>query len=684
MTQAEHNGGYQEPQAPIDAIGGPFLHETRSFIEDDAAPAVNPIAVLLRLLRGRWALTIGLASAVGLTLAFLASLAASPLYESEGLVRIIAREKKILFADRDDSRLRLFDAFVDGEATYLKSRAVLDRAFTVFQEKRLEDGDDTSDFKGFSDSLEVKKLKGLIRVSAKGKNPDKAQDSVNALLSAYSQMHEEQSGRRQNLRVAELETRIDELLARRARLEADLLTIGEEYDASSLARAHLTKVTLLEEIEGRLSEVNNSIAKMEASNDSLDADTGDMEIKRATLLDRAMADMVFERAKRAAELQQMSLRYQRDHPKVARLTAGLQVIDDAIENRRRLIATLGKTGAITGGDGAAASQSLKELIALRDKLNGRRSELSDQARLLNSKLIQLAAINAERTEIGSMLADTRAVLDQVLLESRNSLPGTAEILSRGSLPLQPISNKKAALMVAGLIMGGGAVCVIMLALGFFSGTIRYSDDLKAAAKDLDPIVTTANPSDQKEGFSRFLAHLQFSPNWRRDRATLVAVNRFFDGGHASLLALAEAASDLNLRVLLLVQTGQSTADISEPAQPLRRKGIDIAASPLASGSALAVKEAVPALKAHAANYDLVLLDTGRTLESAAAITLNHMADVRLILARPQIQKRPVHRFAAQQDSVTSVFVSALQDDPGLEDRAQIGIHADTPTLVHAS
>ena len=53
---------------------------------------------------------------------------------------------------------------------------------------------------------------------------------------------------------------------------------------------------------------------MEASNGALDADTGDMEIKRATLLDRAMADMVFERAKRAAELEKLLLRYQPSHP----------------------------------------------------------------------------------------------------------------------------------------------------------------------------------------------------------------------------------------------------------------------------------------------------------------------------------------------------------------------------------
>ena len=105
-------------------------------------------------------------------------------------------------------------------------------------------------------------------------------------------------------------------------------------------------------------------------------------------------------------------------PKVATLSASLNVIDTAIESRRRLIATLGKTGAITGTDGAEKSQSLAELHALKRKLSTRRAELSNAAKELNGKLIELKRLNEEKAQIAGMLAETRRILDQVRLESR--------------------------------------------------------------------------------------------------------------------------------------------------------------------------------------------------------------------------------------------------------------------------
>lgn len=641
----------------VPSIAAPYVQETRTFLEADQESSVNPIALLFRLMRGRWTGTLVVGALVGVLLALLAGLMASPVYESEGLVRIIAREPKILFADRDDSRLRLFDAFVDGEATYLQSRAVLERAFLAYEAKRMEKGEDAVDFKAYQERLSVKKLKGLIQVSAKSGQADVAQDSVNALLDGYAQMHEEQAGRRQDLRVMELETRIKELLARRSILEGQLLTIGEEYDASSLSKAHLAKVVELEEIDGRLAEITNSIVRMEAANGALDADTGDMEIKRATLLDRAMADMVFERAKRAAELEQMSLRYQSNHPKVARLQAGLQVIDDAIENRRRLIATLGKTGAITGGDGAVASQSIKELKALQEKLQGRRTALSNEAKRLNGKLIQLAAVNAERREIGTMLSETRAVLDQVVLESRNSLPGTAEILSRASQPLQPVSNKRKALMLAGLIMGGGLVGLVVLARAFFQSSMRYSDDALSLAPAMPAVVTGAGADDLGTAYERVIANMQFTPVWQRERATVLAVTRLNSGGHANLVALGFAASRLKLKTLLITP-GENSLHV--------RGDLHIQPFPIEEGGTLSASRLAPKLSAVTTHYDLVLIDAGQGRESAATITLNKIADAQIALLRPGSLKRSLKRFLAQSSRPHLIFTHAMPDDPERE------------------
>ena len=51
-------------------------------------------------------------------------------------MRIVARESKILYADADDSRVRLFDSFVAAEVNYLGSRPVLERTLAKLERRR--------------------------------------------------------------------------------------------------------------------------------------------------------------------------------------------------------------------------------------------------------------------------------------------------------------------------------------------------------------------------------------------------------------------------------------------------------------------------------------------------------------------------------------------------------------------
>jgi len=659
----------RKTDGPQAVIVPPALQEAQRFLAAADKPPANPLTILLRLLRGRWMKTLSIAAFFGVLCATIASFFASPLYQSEGLVRIVAREPKILYADRDDSRLRLFDAFVAGEATYIQSRTVLERAYATLKKVR-ENPDQTPSYKRFNDSLTVQKLKGLISITSTSQDARLARDQVNAVLDGYAALHAEQSERRHNLRTSELETRIQELLARRARLEQRLLDIGGEYDSASLRKAHMLKVTELEEVDNRLAELANSISRMEASSNALDADTGDMEIKRATLLDRAMADMVFERAKRAAELAQMSLRYQGEHPQVARRSAALAVIDQAIEHRRRLIATLGKTGAITGSDGATASQSLAELIALRDKLSARRMNLSADAKKLNGKLIKMLSINSERGEVSSMIAETRRVLDQVRLESRNSLPGTAEVLSRGHVPVLPFSNKRKALMALGLIAGGGLAVIVLLARFYLHPQVRYSDEIislfPASEECCAGMVSPTDAGIRQHCLISFVAGLHFDPAWQRDRATMLTTSRFDQDTYIEFLALAEAASDLGLRTLVITCSADGvthSSNITADMPLYQRSGYDIGFADLSDDSALSAEAASRAFRQLAGRYDIIIVDAGDHHDCATSQTLVRIADMRLALIRPGNGARQIRSFAATYPDAKPLIVRARPDDP---------------------
>ncbi|WP_262693636.1 GumC domain-containing protein [Kordiimonas aquimaris] len=660
-----------------ETVGNPALWQVKDFVEENAPAPVNPVKAVTRIYRGQWGKLAGLALLLGLGFAFIAYTVVKPVFESQGLVRVVAKEPKILYADNDDSRLRLYDAFVSAEATYIQSQQVLSRAHEILIEKLDDQGyvGPRPRLRDVIDALEVKKLKGLIAVSGKSTDGTRAQQLVNALLASYAELHERQSDSRQILRARELEVRVQELMAKQYTLNKELLEVGEEYDASSLAKAHLTKVTQLEELDIRVGELTNTLVEMETTDGALDADTGDMEIKRATLLDRAMADMVFERAKRAAELEKLKLRYMSEHPKVANLTASLQVIDDAIESRRRLIATLGKTGAITGADGAAKSQSLAELNALKRKLIARRNELSINAKDLNSKLIQLKRINAEQFQIAGMLAETRRILDQVRLESRNSLPGTIEVLSRGNMPDSAASDKRAQFAMVGFMAGCFFAAVLLFARRQLSSSIIYSDDVEIAPSHAGVDLAVLSPAPTCSDMAIFLSQLQFSGHWRRDRTNVISIVRFDPETHVPLTPLAEVAIHQGLKTLVVCAADDGANENSgfiesicygEEIRISTESSFDyISFGSRGRAEGYSIDAARNWLQKHAQQYDLVLIYTGVVEQHYSTRVLPSLSDLTIASISPGNEKRLVRRFTSQCQNLVPLFFGARKDDPNL-------------------
>ena len=675
MTDQPH----QPSQIPV--VTNPALTQVQDFVQDSVTAPVNPVKTIMRLLRGQFWRVIILSTLAGFALAFAAFSITKALYESQGLVRLVAKEPKILYADKYDSRLRLYDAFVSAEATYLQSQQVITRAHEILLDDLAKKMPDLARpaLQDVADAIAVKKLKGLISIQARSTNPALAQLMVNAHLEGYLDLQTRQSDTRQTLRARELEARVQELVSKQHQLGRELLTVGEEYDASSLAKAHLAKVTQLEELDIRIDELRNALLEMEAANGALDADTGDMEIKRATLLDRAMADMVFERAKRAAELEKLQMRYMPDHPKVATLAASLAVIDEAIESRRRLIATLGKTGAITGADGAAKSQSIAELQALKRKLMTRRTELSREAKVLNGKLIELKRINGEQAQVSGMLAETRRILDQVLLESRNSLPGTVEILSRGSAPEMPAEDKRLQFAALGFMAGAGFVAVFLIVLRQLSSQIRYSDDLAATVSDDKLVVMSPQPDEQQ--VARLMGELQLQTGWRHGQTTVVSVTRFSEGCVIPLTLLANAAREQGLDTLLVCASADGTSDHKgftesilkgEEITPLKAGSFDfLPFGRITANHGFSIDSARRWLQAQAQNYDLILVYCGVFEHHYASRVLPKLADVSVAVWGPGDQKRLVQRFISQSTNLVGLFSGAPKNDPGMSNQSPI-------------
>ena len=164
--------------------------DMREMANAGAVPEFNPLQALGRLMRGRWLALFLLASITAGALGATGFLSGKAIYEGKSIIRISAREPSILFADGDDSRLKLFQAFVKGETTYVASHAVMERAVRRLSEDPAVASDDL-DVNAMRGSVGIARKDALIIVSAKSSDPEMAAHKANAVVEAYLALHAE-------------------------------------------------------------------------------------------------------------------------------------------------------------------------------------------------------------------------------------------------------------------------------------------------------------------------------------------------------------------------------------------------------------------------------------------------------------------------------------------------------------
>lgn len=669
------------PQQP-QTLGGPVLAQIRDFVEEapETAP-VNPLAIVLRAVRGQELRILALGSIVGLLLLVLAVLVIQPAYQSSGLVRVLARESKILYADADDSRLRLYDAFVAAEMNILRSRPILEEALL-----RLRSDPDApflapEDVGRLAELFEVKNNKGLVSVAARAGDPDLAKAALNALLEAYEGADRERHRRQFAVREAELSGRERELEARLATLDARYLEIGGEHDLGTLAKAHVARTAQLQVMDERLDEIENTISQVQTTGAS-GADVGDIEIQRATLLDNALANMTFERAQRLADMQTLRSRYQPTHPKVRDAEAELGAIESAIAERLDQIATLGKAGALTSS-GGGADQSVEDLQRVRTRLLERRATVRADAEELNTRLVQIRSVHEERKRVHELLVETKRALDEVVVESSNDLSGTVEIAAWGARPDGPIEDKRKPLGLGAGMFGGLATLAFVVLATLVTGRLRWSDDLEGRIEAGRLVQVLPEGADDERCRSAGIAVRDGLDLQGLAPGALVALAATEAGVGASRLAgaLALAETEARRSVLRLeadalaaaIAAGEGLDELlvqDEVGAGARLLATDCADAPRAPVTLDGLREVLALARRR---FDRVVLDLGPLHAGSFTTLVLSLSDAAVLVtargatgASLEGALERIERHCG--DAWLAVFNRALPRDPGLQKR----------------
>ncbi len=554
---------------------------------DIAAPDANPIGALVRMMRGRW-LWATLAAAVAAPgLGALGYMNGVQLYQSQAILRVYPQESNILYQTGDGSVLKTFDSFVKAETTYVAADPVMDRAADELRAlfPRQTEDMSVSDLAG---SIEIRRNDSLIILKTMSRDAAFSAGKLDAVIGAYMTLKAEAEEKRSAVRLAELLDRETELLARQRETKDEILAVGGEFGLSAIAKAHVEKIAQIDALTGRRAEVAATLVALEAETGGTTADMADQEILRATLLDRALADLNFERAKRQAELSTLLTRYAEKAPIVRDKRRELEVIERAMEERREQIKVLSQTGALTDQSEANAEESLNELRALLEKVGAQLAAVREEARVLNKKQLELRALEDSAEETRDLLDETRKALEVIRLEAGRALPGFTVVMSPPSVPAD-VTEDSSKMLAAGGFGAGGALCfALAFALAIMSGKLRHSDDLGRWTARL-PLLSltrrkTLTPADADRLRNALQLHRLRAPHLV-GRARVISVVRPTSGEAASLAReLAESFARARLSTLLIDMdqgTGRLTEDLGLSGAPGWRDHLaGLAATPL--------------------------------------------------------------------------------------------------------
>jgi uncharacterized protein involved in exopolysaccharide biosynthesis/MinD-like ATPase involved in chromosome partitioning or flagellar assembly len=700
-------------QPPL--VGNPVLAQVRDFIDSDEAPApLDPLGIARRALRGRERQVAMLVVAVALFAAVCAYLAIKPAYQSAGMIRVLARESKVLYADPDDSRLRLYDAFVTAEVELLQSRPVLEVALASLQAQGDALAQVPGDVGDLAGMLGVVAKKGLISVAARSADPVLSAAAVNAVLDAYQSGNEAARRRHYDVRRDELSARAHDLQQTLTALNSEYLQIGGEHDAGTLSKAHVAKTAQLEVLEERIAELDNTISQLQTTGGA-GADVGSVEIQRATLLDQATANMTYERAQRLAALATLRNRYSPSHPKLRAAQSELAILESAIAERREQIATLGKAGALTGSGSGAAEQSLADLETLKAKLVARRETIRTEAADLNSKLFRIGAIATEQARLAELLEGTKRALDEVQVESQNDLSRAVEIISRGKVPDGAIEDKRKPAALGAAVFGGLGTFAFVILGTILAGRIRFSDDLDPRGRALLAAVAA-----EETGTGRALAAArrlrnEFDLRWPDGggQPLVIGVLAAAAGAGATrtAAALGQTYAAAGRKVLLIdanpagnglsqlhaaaagpgahaVAEGRVRLDDALRALPAPGGALHLLAAPPAtavgSGSAPAQELAVDGmrriLEAARAGHDVIVLDLGVLVAGHQSAVGAALADKLLLVAASGTSRQQFDGALALLDRLAPERYLALLNRAPAIDPALDGAEQETVAL----
>ena len=467
-------------------------------------------------------MALAMATILGLNGSIIGYTLREPEYTSTAVLRVKPNLPKVLYENEQNQIMPMFDAYMQTQVSLLESQRVID--FAMQNTEWLALGRSASDVQiaRFQQSLSVVNpgRSQLIEISFTDLDPHAAVVAVDAVTSAYLDLHGDGASDRVEDRLAILEQRRDKLQADLRAVGDQKLVLASEFGSDSLERQYERALDDLDRVQEQLMLAQISLA---AAGFELDRQEGDellggavasvdaseigsagqlptafhlppreMESLSTLTLDNVESMLTTAMAQKLTaerELHLLTARMGNEHPAVSAKQRLIRAYDDEIEILQLLSQRKAKES--TGNGESTIDPEIMHLAARARAMRSVFDEASQRVTSLGRVQLQIGALQAEEVDLQARLDEVQARIEEMRLES--SVGGRIEIASYAARPVAPSKDKRSQLALIGAVGGVGLGFAGVMLVSFLRGELRYVADADYDADTNAPSVLGVIP-----------------------------------------------------------------------------------------------------------------------------------------------------------------------------------------------
>ncbi len=634
------------------------------------------------------------------TLANVYAVTRKPIYSAEGRLLFKKRSTTSALVTEAGAKLGELDSLtmlnspLDTEAEVIGSVPVVEETLrrTELKDEKGEVLTTTKIYKG----LTIKGLKGtdVMQITYTSGKPEEVAKVVNTLMEVYLENNVETN--RTEARAARkfIEKKLPEIEANLREAELDLRRFQEENNVVAIEPEAVAAVQTLSEIDNQLNKTRAALADATARVEALQAQMG-LSARQALALNALSQSVAVQQVLNYLQDVQNQLaiqrtRYQEQHPLIASLRRkeeGLKAllqerIQQTIGSQELPIDNL-QTGNLQQQLTADLVKAEVERQGLADQVESLAKSLSDYKQRMNVLPRLQEGLREKERRLKAAQSTYELLLKnfQEVQIAENQNVGNARIISRATVPEDPVGPKKRLFQIGGVVAGILMYVITAFLLELIDPSIKTAKEVrglfgytflgmipKSKKKGflffrgrngwIPDIPVRDNPhSLVSEAYRMLQTNLKFlSPD--KELKVIVVTSSVSGEGRSTVAAnLAVAMSEMGQRVLLI------DGDLRNPLQQaiwelpnaaglsdaiVRQADVDRAVTAvtdnldvLPSGvippNALALLDSrrmASLIQEFSNHYNFIIIDSPPLLLVADALTLGKMSDGILLVVRP--------------------------------------------------